>query len=91
MYVFKGSHSHSNMRSKVTAVSCLHSGVNDSAVHVTAVSMAHLCNQLCRLTLQIRSHIQKDLNPCIRGLGEMFDEEKKTRGRKSRVRVPLRN
>jgi hypothetical protein len=35
---FKGSHSHSNMRSKVTAVSYLHSGVNDTAVHVNDVS-----------------------------------------------------
>jgi hypothetical protein len=36
---FKGSQSLAKMTSKVTAVSHLHSGVNDSAVHVTAVSM----------------------------------------------------
>jgi hypothetical protein len=35
-----------------------------------------------------RIHIQKDFNSCIRGLGELFDE--KNRGRKSRVRAPLR-
>jgi hypothetical protein len=40
---FKGSQSHSNMRSKVTAVSYLHSGVIETAVHVTAVSMTPLC------------------------------------------------
>jgi hypothetical protein len=32
---FKGSQSLAKMMSKVTAVSYLHSGVNDSAVHVT--------------------------------------------------------
>jgi hypothetical protein len=35
---FKGSQSHSNLRSKVTAVSYLHSGVNDSAVPCAAKS-----------------------------------------------------
>jgi hypothetical protein len=109
---FKGSQSHSNMRSKVTAVSyaqrshictavsymhsgvkdstvhvtavsmtplCIsqrsqwlcyacHSGVNDSAVHVTAVSMTPMCNQLCKFTPEIRIHIQKGFNRCIRGL-----------------------
>jgi hypothetical protein len=66
---FKGSQSHSNMRSKVTAVSRLHSGVNDSAVHVTALSMTPLGNQTCRFSRQIRSHIQKGFKPFIRGLG----------------------
>jgi hypothetical protein len=36
--IFKGSQSLSNMRFKVTAVSYLHSGVIDTAEHVTAVS-----------------------------------------------------
>jgi hypothetical protein len=35
---FKGSQSHLNMRPKVTAVSHLHSGVNDSAVPCAAES-----------------------------------------------------
>jgi hypothetical protein len=45
VYVFsiniplKGSQSLAKIMSKVTAVSYLHSGVNDSAVQVTAVSM----------------------------------------------------
>jgi hypothetical protein len=34
------------------------------------------------------SNIQKGFNPCIRGLGGVVDE--KTRGRKSRVRVPFK-
>jgi hypothetical protein len=68
--------------------SWLHSGVNDSAVHVTAVSMTPLCNQLCKFTPQIRSHFQKGFNPCIRGLGGS-SLIKNNRGRKSRVRVPL--
>jgi hypothetical protein len=40
---FKGSQSLANMMSKVTAVLYLHSCVNDSAVHITAVSMTPLC------------------------------------------------
>jgi hypothetical protein len=103
---FKGSQSLSNMRSKVTAVSYLHSGVIDtavpwtaksdflikkisvsnysrkyskkvgctavdSAVHVTAVSMTLLCNNLCRLSSRIRSHIRKGFNLCIRDPGEV--------------------
>jgi hypothetical protein len=41
------------MRSKVTAVSYLHSGVNDSAVHVTAVSMTPLRRvQLSQISLE---------------------------------------
>jgi hypothetical protein len=40
---FNGSQSPSYMRSKVTVVSYLHSCVNDSAVHVTAVSLTLLC------------------------------------------------
>jgi hypothetical protein len=39
---FKGSQSLAKMMSKVPAVSYLHSGVKDSAVHVTAVSMTPL-------------------------------------------------
>jgi hypothetical protein len=39
---FKGSQILATMMSKVTAVSYLHSGVNDSAVHVTAVSLTLL-------------------------------------------------
>jgi hypothetical protein len=45
---FKGSQSLSNMRYKVTAVSYLHSGVIDTAVHVKAVSLTPLCkSQRC--------------------------------------------
>jgi hypothetical protein len=45
----KGSQSHSNVRSKVTVVSYLHSGVNDTAVHITSVSMTPLCmSQRCQ-------------------------------------------
>jgi hypothetical protein len=40
---FKGSQSLAKM-SKVTSVSYLHSSVNDSAVHITAVSMTPLCS-----------------------------------------------
>jgi hypothetical protein len=131
---FKRGQSHSNMRSKVTAVSYLHSGVNDSTVHVTAVSMTPLCSQvnfpykkqcvelfakifekiwlhsvvndtavpvtavsmtplctqLCRLSSRIRSHIRKGFNLCIRDPGEVVWWTK-NRGRKSRVRVPLKN
>jgi hypothetical protein len=39
---FKGSEGRAKMMSKVTPVSYLHSGVNDSAVHVTAESMTPL-------------------------------------------------
>jgi hypothetical protein len=39
---FKGSQSLAKMTSNVTAVSYLHSGVNYSAVHVTAESMTPL-------------------------------------------------
>jgi hypothetical protein len=40
---FKGSQSLVKMMPKVTAVSYLHSGVNNSAVPITAVSMTPLC------------------------------------------------
>jgi hypothetical protein len=40
---FKDSQSLAKMMSKVTAVSYLHSGVNDSAVTCTEVSMTPLC------------------------------------------------
>jgi hypothetical protein len=49
----------SNSRSKSTM---------KSPIFVTTVSMTPLCNQLCRFTPQIWSHIQKGFNPCIRGL-----------------------
>jgi hypothetical protein len=39
---FKGSQSLAKLTSKVTAESYLHSGVNDSAMHVTAESMTTL-------------------------------------------------
>jgi hypothetical protein len=42
---FKGSQSLAKMMSKVTAVSYLHSGVNDSAVHVKHVTENRLCNR----------------------------------------------
>jgi hypothetical protein len=41
---FKGNQSLAKMMSKVTALSYLHSGVNDSVVHVTAESMTPLCH-----------------------------------------------
>jgi hypothetical protein len=43
-----------------------------------------------RFSPRIRSHIQKGFNPCIRGIGGSCLMKKKNRGRKSRVRVPLR-
>jgi hypothetical protein len=60
-----------------------HSGVNDSAVHVTAESMTPLCTSqrshwLCcdktrwlqsRFARRILIHIEKGFNPCLRGLG----------------------
>jgi hypothetical protein len=79
---FKGSQSHSNMRSKVTAVSYLLNGVNDSTVHVTAVSMTLLCvrcqwlrcvelfAKIFKKSLRIRSHIRKGFYLCIKDLGE---------------------
>jgi hypothetical protein len=42
---FKGSQSLAKITSKVTAVSYLNSGVNDSAVHVTAESMTCIAAQ----------------------------------------------
>jgi hypothetical protein len=42
-----------------------------------------------RFSRRILIHIQKGFNPCIRGPGEVVWWRKKTRGRKSRVRVPL--
>jgi hypothetical protein len=59
----------------------------EKKVGCTAVSLTTLCNQLCQLSLRIRSHIPKCFNPCIRGPGEYL---MKNRGRKSLVRVPLR-
>jgi hypothetical protein len=49
----------------------LHSGVNDSAVQVTVVSMTPLCNKLFRFSRQILSYryLEKGFNPCIRGQG----------------------
>jgi hypothetical protein len=43
IFSLKSSQSLLNMRSKVTAASYFHSGVIDTAVHVTAVSMTPLC------------------------------------------------
>jgi hypothetical protein len=79
-----------------------HSRVNDSAVHVTAESVTLLCMSQrsrwlrCDKTRRLQSrfsrriliHIEKGFNPCLRGLGGVVWW--KTRGRKSRVRVPLR-
>jgi hypothetical protein len=42
-----------------------------------------------RFSPRIWSHIQKGVNPCIRGLGGVVWW--KNKGRKSRVRVPLKN
>jgi hypothetical protein len=88
--------------------SWLHSGATNTDVNITEVSMTPMCmpkrcqwlhyechngndtavNQLCRFTPQIRSHIQKGFNTCIRGpRGSCWMN--KNRGRKSRVRVPL--
>jgi hypothetical protein len=45
------------------------SGIIDTAVSATAVSLIPLSNRLCRITLRIRRHFQKDFNPCVMGLG----------------------
>jgi hypothetical protein len=66
-----------------------HSGVNDSAVHVTAVSMTPLCNQLCRLSSRIRSHIRKGFNLCIRDPGEVVWWKKKQTSKISCLVRPL--
>jgi hypothetical protein len=47
----------------------MHNGIIDTAVTCTEVSLTPLCNQLCRFSPRIRSHIQKGCNPCIMGLG----------------------
>jgi hypothetical protein len=76
------------------------SGVIDTAVMCTAESLTPLWHaqrshsQRCdknqrlhgRFSRRILIHIKK--KPCIRDPGKLFDE-KKTRGRKSSVRVPL--
>jgi hypothetical protein len=49
----------------------MHSGVIDTAVTGTAVLFTPLCNQLCRLSSRIRSHIRKGFNMGIRGPGEV--------------------
>jgi hypothetical protein len=54
----------------------MHSGVIDTAVTGTAVPLTPLCNQLCRLSSRIRSHIRKGFNPCIRGPGEVVKWKK---------------
>jgi hypothetical protein len=47
--LFKGSQSLAKMMSQATAVSYLHSGVYDSTVHITVVSMTLLCmSQRCQ-------------------------------------------
>jgi hypothetical protein len=43
---FKGSQSHSNMRSKVTAVSYLHRGVIDTAVQIWHPRVSGVCGEL---------------------------------------------
>jgi hypothetical protein len=50
---FKGSQSLSNIRSKVTAVSYLHSGVNDTAVPCAAESDFHKKKQRVELFAKI--------------------------------------
>jgi hypothetical protein len=47
---FKDSQSLAKMTSKVTVVPYLHSGVNDSAVHVIAETMTPLCTSQRTLT-----------------------------------------
>jgi hypothetical protein len=65
---FKGSQSLAKMMSKVTAVSYLHSGVTDSAVHVTVVSMTSLCmSQRCQW---LRCDMHSGVNDCT----EMFSK-----------------
>jgi hypothetical protein len=76
---FKGSQSHSNMRFKVTAVSYLHSGVNDTDVQpMLSIIFANSKPYSKRL----KTVYQGPRGSCLM---------KKNRGRKSRVRVPLRH
>jgi hypothetical protein len=85
---FKGSQSLSNMRSKVTAVSYLLSGVNDTAVPCAAKSDFLIKKTVC---LIIREDVRKKVgcSPVYQGpRGSCL--MKKNRGRKSRVRVPLK-
>jgi hypothetical protein len=65
-YPLKGSQSHLNMRSQVTAVSYLHNGVNDTTVHITAVSMTPLCmSQRCQwLPCACHSGVNDTAVPC---------------------------
>jgi hypothetical protein len=65
----------------------MHSRAIETIVICTAVSLTPLCNQLCRFFPQTRSHFQKGFNPRIRSLGGVVWW--KSRGRKSRARVPL--
>jgi hypothetical protein len=85
---FKGRQSLSNMRSKDTVVSYLHSGVIDTVLTGSVVSLTPLCNRLCRLSSQILSHIRKGFNLCIGDPGEVVWWKKQRS--KSRARVPLR-
>jgi hypothetical protein len=62
----------SNSRSKSTL---------KSPIFVTAMSMTPLCNQLCRLSSRIRSHIRKGFNLCIRGTGKVVWWWKKQRSK----------
>jgi hypothetical protein len=61
-----------DIRKKLVAQRCqwhrcdMQSGVNDTAVTSTSVSLTPLCNQLCRLSSRIQSHIKKGFKLCIR-------------------------
>jgi hypothetical protein len=76
------------MRSKVTVVSFLHSGVIDTAMICTAES---LTVQPTLLNIfEFEAVFEKTSTRVSGAQGKLFDE-KKTRGRKSRVRVPLKS
>jgi hypothetical protein len=94
---------HENVQQSWLHSGATNTDVNITEVSMTPMCMPKRCqwlhyechngndtavNQLCRFTPQIRSHIQKGFNTCIRGpRGSCWMN--KNRGRKSRVRVPL--
>jgi hypothetical protein len=57
-----------------------HCEVNDTAVTSTAVSLKPLCNQLCRLSWRIRSHI-RNASTCVSGTQVKLFYEKKQRSK----------
>jgi hypothetical protein len=68
----------SNMHSSVidTAVICTAVSLFVTTVTGTAVSLTPLCNQLCRLSSRIRSHIREGFTRISGAQGKLFDEKK---------------